>query len=132
MAVKPSDAPDDWELISYVDGGTEGVRMTPAQLAKLRSVVASMEGGSGVQAAAGIDAHPGDEQLKHYWLFGEGASRWSTWTELYHHLLKYLNPEMAKRTAAEWYHLRYGDWPGSDTNRVRHDKPPRGHRVGPG
>lgn len=88
--------------------------------------------GSGVQAAAGMDTHPGGEELKHYWVYGEGAAKWSTWTELRDHLLKYLNPEMAKRTAAEWFHLRYGDWPGSDTNKVRHGKPPRGHLVGPG
>jgi hypothetical protein len=85
-----------------------------------------------VQAAAGMDTHPGGEELKHYWLHGEGAAKWSTWTELYHHLLKYLSPGMAKRTAAEWFHERYGDWPGSDTNKVRHGKPPRGHLVGPG
>lgn len=85
-----------------------------------------------VEAAAGADTHPGGEQLKHYWLHGEGAAKWSTWTELYHHLLKYLSPGMAKRTAAEWFHERFGDWPGSDTNRVRHGKSPRGHVVGPG
>ncbi len=85
-----------------------------------------------VQAAAGVDTHPGGEQLKHYWVYGEGAAKWSTWTELYHHLVKYLNPEMAKRTAAEWFHERYHFWPGSDLNRVKHGKPPRGHRVGPG
>jgi phage portal protein BeeE len=82
--------------------------------------------------AAGVDTHPGGEQLKHYWLHGEGAAKWSTWTELYHHLVKYLSPAMAKRTAAEWFHLRYGFWPGADLNLVKHGKPPRGHVVGPG
>lgn len=85
-----------------------------------------------VQAAAGIDMHPGGEQFKHYWLVGEGAAKWSTWTELYHHLIKYLSPDMAKRTAAQWFHDRYGIWPGSDVNRVAHGKPPRGSKVGPG
>lgn len=85
-----------------------------------------------VESAAGVDTHPGGEQLKHYWLHGEGAAKWSTWTELYHHLLEYLSPGMAKRTAAEWYHLRFGIWPGSDKNRVMHGKPPRGDVVGPG
>jgi hypothetical protein len=69
-----------------------------------------------VQAAAGVDTHPGGEQLKRYWLTGEGAAKWSTWTELYHHLVKYLSPEMAKRTAAEWFHERYGYWPGDHKN----------------
>jgi phage portal protein BeeE len=81
---------------------------------------------------AGVDTHPGGEQLKHYWLYGEGAAKWSTWTELYHHLVKYLSPDMAKRTAAEWFHERYGIWPGSDANKVAHGKPPRGHKIGPG
>jgi hypothetical protein len=85
-----------------------------------------------VHAAAGIDTHPGGEQLKHYWVYGEGAAKWDTFTELRDHLLKYLNPEMATRTAAEWFRLRFGFWPGADLNRVKHGKPPRGHRVGPG
>ena len=71
-------------------------------------------------------------QLKKYWLHGEGAARWTRWTELYHHLLKYLPAERAKRTAAEWFHERYGFWPGADKNRVMHGKPPRGDVVGPG
>jgi hypothetical protein len=71
---------------------------------------------STVEAAAGVDTHPGGEQLKHYWLHGEGAAKWATWTELYHHLVKYLSPEMAKRTAAEWFHERYGYWPGDQRN----------------
>lgn len=82
--------------------------------------------------AAGVDTHPGGEQLKHYWVYGEGAAKWSTWTELRDHLLKYLNPEMANRTATEWFHLRYGFYPGADLNRVKHGQPPRGHKVGPG
>jgi hypothetical protein len=69
-----------------------------------------------VQAAAGVDTHPGGEQLKKYWLHGEGAAKWATWTELYQHLVKYLTPEMAKRTAAEWFHERYGYWPGDQRN----------------
>jgi hypothetical protein len=40
--------------------------------------------------------------------------------------------ELAKRTAAEWFHIRYGYWPGSDVNKVAHGKPPRGKVVGPG
>ena len=72
--------------------------------------------GQDVQAAAGVDTHPGGEQLKHYWLTGEGAAKWATWTELYHHLRKYMTDEMAKRTAAQWFHDRYGYWPGDHKN----------------
>lgn len=66
---------------------------------------------------AGVDTHLGGEQLKHYWLIGEGAAKWKTWTELYHHLLKYLSPGRAKETAAAWFHERYGFWPGDKKNR---------------
>jgi hypothetical protein len=78
------------------------------------------------------DATRAHIDLKDYWLHGEGAGKWSTWTELYHHLVKYLPPERAKRTAAEWFHQRYGYWPGADLNKVAHGKPPRGSKVGPG
>jgi hypothetical protein len=75
-----------------------------------------------VQAAAGVDTHPGGEQLKKYWLHGEGAAKWTTWTELYDHLRKYMTDEMAKRTAAEWYHERYGRWPGAGHGDQKHGK----------
>lgn len=78
------------------------------------------------------DTTPGDNQLKRYWVYGAGASKWSTFTELRKHLLKYLAPEIATRTAATWFRLRYGYWPGDDRNRVRAGKPPRGQRIGPG
>jgi hypothetical protein len=83
--------------------------------------------------AAGVDTHPGDAaRLKAYWLTGAGRAKWSTWRELYHHLLKYLPPEEAKRTAAQWYHEGTGMWAGSDLNRVAHGHKPRGKVVGPG
>lgn len=84
------------------------------------------------------DLHPGDNgnQLKHYWTTGEGLAKWAAsphpWTSLYHHLVKHMPPEKAKRVASEWFHEHFGFWPGSDTNRVMHGKPPRGERVGPG
>lgn len=64
-----------------------------------------------------------DNQLKRFWLHGDGASRWATWTELYHHLRKHMVDELAKRVAAEWFHERYGIWP-------RHQKGKNPH--GPG
>lgn len=51
-------------------------------------------------------------QLRDYWLHGEGAARWTTWTDLYHHLREHVGSERAKRMAAQWYHARYGRWPG--------------------
>jgi hypothetical protein len=85
------------------------------------------------------DLHPGDggaERLHKYWTVGEGRAKWiaspQPWTTLYHHLLKYLPPEEAKRTAAQWFHEVMGFWPGSDLNRVTHGHPPRGKVVGPG
>lgn len=70
--------------------------------------------------------------LKQYWMVGEGAAKWATWTELYNHLKKHMVNEMAKRVASEWFKERYGYSPGADLNRVAHGKPPRGKVVGPG
>jgi len=78
----------------------------------------------------------GAAQLHEYWTKGEGLAKWADapdpWTELYHHLLKYMSPGKAKRTAAQWFHDVFHFWPGSDKNRVTHGKPPRGKKVGPG
>lgn len=82
------------------------------------------------------DTHPGDGgkgfDLKRYWITGEGRAKWNTWTELYHHLVKFMPPGKAKRTAAQWYHEATGLWAGSDANRVAHGHAPRGKVVGPG
>lgn len=55
-------------------------------------------------------------QLKDYWLHGEGAAKWVAsphpWTALYRHLKDHMPDEMAKRVAAEWFHDRFGIWPG--------------------
>lgn len=76
------------------------------------------------------------EEGHKYWTKGEGLAKWAPtphpWTSLYHHLIKFMNPDEAKRTATEWFHEVFGFYPGSDTNRVTHGKPPRGHLVGPG
>lgn len=57
-----------------------------------------------------------DDVLKNYWLHGKGLAKWATsphpWTALYHHLRKHVNPEYAKRIAAQWYHEHFGHWPG--------------------
>lgn len=78
----------------------------------------------------------GAEQLHQYWVAGPGREKWvnspTPWTTLRDHLLKYLNPDEAKRTAAQWFHEVKGYWPGADLNRVAHGKPPRGNRIGPG
>jgi hypothetical protein len=79
-----------------------------------------------------LEARAAGNKLKQYWLHGEGAGKWSTWTELKNHLVKHVGLARAKRIAAEWFHERYGFWPGADVNRVKHGKPPRGKVVGPG
>lgn len=123
----------DWASVQLqAAGGNAAQPNAAASAAALPVRSAAPEPPEFDERVAGIDTHPGGEQLKHYWLYGEGAAKWSTWTELHDHLIKYLNPEMAKRTAAEWFHERYGIWPGADLNRVKHGKPPRGHKVGPG
>lgn len=76
------------------------------------------------------------ERLHRYWVAGEGRAKWvdspTPWTTLEHHLAKYMPPNEAKRTAAQWFHEVKGYWPGADLNRVAHGHPPRGHRIGPG
>lgn len=89
---------------------------------------------------AGKELSPQDvqntERLHRYWTKGEGLAKWAEkphpWTSLYHHLMKYMNPEMAKRTATRWFYDVFHFYPGSDLNRVTHGKPPRGKVVGPG
>lgn len=64
------------------------------------------------------DVPGGDEhRLKRYWLVGPGAAKWTTWTELFRHLKKYMIDELARRCAAQWFHDRYGYWPGDSRNR---------------
>lgn len=66
------------------------------------------------------DLRPGDgnaKNLRDYWTKDpRGLAKWAStahpWTALYHHLLKYLPEGEAKRTAAQWYHLVFGRWPG--------------------
>lgn len=99
--------------------GQQDVMQPPTETGALSTAVAANAGpkvdAAGepepVAAVAGMDTHPGGEQLKHWWVYGEGAALWATWTELEEHLLKYLKPEVAKRTAQVWYHLRYGHYP---------------------
>lgn len=64
-----------------------------------------------------LRADPGGTNLKAYWTKGKGRARWNTWTELYKHLLKYLSPPRAKRTAAQWFHDVKGYWPGDRRNK---------------
>lgn len=59
----------------------------------------------------------GDNSLRDYWLHGEGATRWTTWTQLYHHLREHVGAQRAKRIAAQWFHERYGYWPGDRRNK---------------
>ncbi len=62
-------------------------------------------------------ADPDDNKLRNYWVFGKGRLKWKTWTQLYKHIRKHVDPERAKRIAAAWFKLRYGYWPGDRRNR---------------
>lgn len=62
-------------------------------------------------------ADPRGTNLHQYWTAGKGLARWKTWTELFVHLLKYLPEERARRTASQWFHDRYGFWPGDKRNK---------------
>ena len=69
-------------------------------------------------ARAVATGHEGDtERLHEYWTRGKGLARWISsphpWTKLYHLLLKHIgNPDVAKRTASQWYHDATGHWVG--------------------
>lgn len=70
-----------------------------------------------IKPDAVADPKPGTRgYLKWYWTKGPGLAKWATsphpWTALYHHLLKYLSPEVAKRTASLWFHDATGLWSG--------------------
>lgn len=67
---------------------------------------------SWIAAAAGVDTHPGGERLKRWWVYGAGAARWSTWTQLYDELKEHIkNVKKLKATVSAWYRLRYGHNP---------------------
>ncbi len=88
-------------------------------------------------SAPGTAGHPVDtERLHAYWVLGEGRQKWihslHRWTTLYRHLVKFMPPEEAKRTTSKWFQEAVGYASGSDLNRVRSGKPPRGKRIGPG
>ncbi len=93
----------------------------------------------GVTRAAGHDVTPGHDQLHHYWTRDpEGRRRWvhseHPFTTLVEQLVEHahITPERAKVWAGAWYKEVFGYSPGSDIARVKHGKPPRGHRIGPG
>lgn len=70
----------------------------------------------GILADRRKDVTPGHDELHHYWTKGEGLAKWANsphpWTALYHHLLKYVGPQRAKRMAAQWHREVFGIWPG--------------------
>lgn len=89
---------------------------------------------------AGREATPQEatdaERLHRYWTAGPGLAKWAKsdepWTALRNHLLQFMDPDKATRTATVWFHDVFGFYPGSDLNRVTHGHPPRGKVVGPG
>ncbi|MCW2674806.1 MAG: hypothetical protein JWP14_3395 [Frankiales bacterium] len=53
------------------------------------------------------------DQLKLYWTKSpEGLAKWAThphpWTTLYHHLVKFVNPEFAKRLTETYFVAVFG------------------------
>lgn len=112
------------DLSLLVDTGLVSVQLLPPGTTANDS---QPPDGAAASRAAGHDVTPGHDQLHHYWTRGEGLAKWvgspTPWTTLYHHLVKFVNPEMAKRMAAQWFHEVKGYWPGDQKG----DNP-----VGPG
>lgn len=86
----------------------------------------------------------GEARLYEYWA-GKGRAGWADSAKPYTTLQRLLLKEMlksgtdparaehmSKGMAARLHKMVFGDAPGSDTARVRHGKPPRGDRIGPG
>lgn len=107
--------------------------LTEAQKAELRPARPAPAGGGGPD-----DADPADdpveralferanltgdgEDLREYWTRGPGLAKWAThphpWTALYRHLLKYMTPDRARRTASAWFERVFGFAPGARKGR---------------
>lgn len=93
----------------------------------------------GVTRAAGHDVTPGHDRLHHYWTRDpKGREQWVHAEHPFMTLVgllvehAHVTPERAKTWANVWYHEVFGYYPGSDVARLKHGKPPRGNRVGPG
>jgi len=71
-----------------------------------------------VKPDAVADPRPGSRgYLKWYWTKGPGLAKWAAsphpYTALLSHLIKFLSPQVAKKTAAQWFHDTLGFWPGT-------------------
>lgn len=118
------DDPTSWNLeirtISDQLGESDSIRLSPKETRTLLKRLDGIQGElSPVTAAAGVDTHPGGEELKHWWVYGPGAARWTTFTELYHQLREEItgkSDNVVKAITASWFHLRFGYWPGDHRN----------------
>lgn len=93
-----------------------GDDLGPAEFAAVLGVWLAQE--SRARGGGDVDG----SNLKEYWTAGKGRARWNTWTELYGFLVKYLTPDRAKRTAAQWFRDVKGYWPGDRRNRSAVDQ----------
>lgn len=63
-------------------------------------------------------------RLHDYWTAGPGLAKWAgsdhPWTELRAHLLQYLSPDEATRTATVWYHDVFHVYPNSAAAKAMH------------
>lgn len=91
---------------------------------------------SATEAETSVAGVKGAEKLHAYWTRGKGLGKWADepkpYTALYSHLVKFMDPDEAHRTAEVWFEEIFHFAPGSDLNRVTHGKPPRGKVIGPG
>lgn len=96
-------------------------RLGPVTFDKVRVAfgrdVYDIELGDGDDEQGMTAAGKSGKNLKDYWTKDpRGLAKWvdkpHPWTSLYNHLKKYMDDDMAKRTASEWYHEVKGHWPG--------------------
>lgn len=115
----PERPPIDPELLKPTSGRERMNIETPVQV--VRRPDAEVVDVPRIRAERGIPAHTpagvkGAHELHKYWTKGEGLAKWASsphpWTALRNHLLKYLPPGEANRTASQWFHDVFGIWPG--------------------
>jgi len=131
-----SDAARQWAeaVVEMADeaGQDEGDEPDAGEAGEYVSAAAEEPVGEPVEAAAGHDTTMGHDELHHWWVYEEGRERWHTWTELYDQLLPKVGPVKAAVYTSAWFKERFGFYSGSDLNRLKNGKPPRGEKVGPG
>jgi hypothetical protein len=64
--------------------------------------------------------------------FRPGKCKGNSWSDSHSHFVKHMGPATAARTTSAWHHAASGRSTGSNLNRLRQGKSPRGEVTGRG